>query len=204
MPREPKTAIRLRKLTAWLAAEHGIRADIEHRQEGGHWQWWLIWYDGPPELPTIGAKAEELGVDISRLMSARVVTSTPPPPAADSGQDQSAPMEGGKIYRLDRRSGQPATGDIAGAMEALAGQIAAVGSGNLDAAAALSSLTAARRLATELERGELTLIEAARDDGATWAQIATAMGANNRQTAQKRHADLARRLERPPAMDAGL
>jgi hypothetical protein len=35
------------------------------------------------------------------------------------------------------------------------------------------------------------LIEAARDGGATWSRIATAMDARNRQTAQKRHADLA-------------
>jgi Luciferase-like monooxygenase len=45
--------------------------------------------------------------------------------------------------------------------------------------------------AAELERSELALIEAARDGGATWSRIATAMDARNRQTAQKRHADLA-------------
>lgn len=51
------------------------------------------------------------------------------------------------------------------------------------------------------ERSELALIEAARDGGATWTRIAAAMGTRNRQTAQKRHADLARRYPCPPAVD---
>jgi len=51
----------------------------------------------------------------------------------------------------------------------------------LDTAAALTSLTAARRLAADLEQAELALIEAARDGGATWSQIAAALGASNRQ-----------------------
>jgi hypothetical protein len=51
-------------------------------------------------------------------------------------------------------------------------------------------------LAAELERSELALIEAARESGATWTRIANVMGARNRQTAQKRHADLARRCPR--------
>ena len=75
MSRQPKTAMRLRKLTNWLAAEHGIRADTEHVEgAAGRWQWWLRWYDGPAELPSMGQKAEELGVDTSLLMSARVIT----------------------------------------------------------------------------------------------------------------------------------
>jgi len=61
----------------------------------------------------------------------------------------------------------------------------------MDDTAALSALAAARGLAAELERSELALIEAARDGGPTWSRIATAMDARNRQTAQKRHADLA-------------
>ena len=48
---------------------------------------------------------------------------------------------------------------------------------------------------------ELALIEAARDAGATWTRIAAALGARNRQTAQKRHADLARRCLRQPSVD---
>jgi hypothetical protein len=70
----------------------------------------------------------------------------------------------------------------------------------------LAALTVARQIAAELERSELALIElalieAARDAGATWTRIAAAMGARNRQTAQKRHADLARRHPRPQTVD---
>lgn len=90
---------------------------------------------------------------------------------------------------------------LAGTLETLASLTAAARSGGLETAAALTSLTAARRLAAELDRGELALIEAARDSGATWAQIAAAMGTRNRQTAQKRHADLSRRCPRPPVVD---
>jgi hypothetical protein len=71
----------------------------------------------------------------------------------------------------------------------------------MDTAAALAAITAARSLAAELECSELAFIEAARSGGATWSQIAVAMGARNRQTAQKRHADLTRRCPRPPAVD---
>ena len=85
--------------------------------------------------------------------------------------------------------------------ETLASLIGAARCSGLDTAAALASLTAARRLAAELELGELALIEAARDSGATWSQVAAAMGARNRQTAQKRHADLSRRCPRPPSVD---
>jgi hypothetical protein len=85
--------------------------------------------------------------------------------------------------------------------EALAALVGTARSDGLDATAALASLTTVRRLAADLEHGELALIEAARGSGATWAQIAGAMGASNRQTAQKRHADLARRIYRPPAVD---
>jgi hypothetical protein len=73
--------------------------------------------------------------------------------------------------------------------------------GTLDAAAAVSALAAVRRLAADLERAELALSEAARSGGATWAQIAAAMGARGRQGAQKRHADLSRRYPRPPMVD---
>ncbi|MGH3270611.1 MAG: DUF3846 domain-containing protein, partial [Trebonia sp.] len=63
---------------------------------------------------------------------------------------------------------------------------AARGSTPRDAASALAALSAARRLVPDLERGELALIEAARDDGAAWFQISAALGTRNRQTAQKR------------------
>jgi len=98
---------------------------------------------------------------------------------------------------------RPGTGDdgLASVAETLAALTAAARNGGLDDTAALFALTAARRLAAELERSELALIEAARDGGATWSRIAAAMGAGNRQTAQKRHADLARRCPRPPSVD---
>jgi hypothetical protein len=102
-----------------------------------------------------------------------------------------------------REGRRPQTGDdgLASVAETLAGLTAAARGGRLDDTAALSALAAARRLAAALERSELALIEAARDGGATWSRIAAAMGARNRQTAQKRHADLARRCPRPPSVD---
>ncbi len=95
----------------------------------------------------------------------------------------------------------PGGDTLAGVAETLAGLSAAARGGSLDDTAALAALPAARSAAAELERSELALIEAARDGGATWTRIAAAMGARNRQTAQKRHADLARRHPRPPAVD---
>jgi hypothetical protein len=74
---------------------------------------------------------------------------------------------------------------LAGAIQTLARLTGTARGGGLTQKAALASLTTARRLAAELERGELALIEAARGGGATWYQIAAAMGASRRQTAQK-------------------
>jgi hypothetical protein len=92
-------------------------------------------------------------------------------------------------------------GPLAAAATALAGISGTAREDGMDAAAALAAITAARKLAAELEHGELAFIEAARSGGATWSQIAAAMGARNRQTAQKRHADLARRCPSPPSVD---
>jgi hypothetical protein len=97
--------------------------------------------------------------------------------------------------------GKDPAGALAAAATALAGISGTAREGSMDAAAALAAITAARKLAAGLEHGELAFIEAARDGGATWSQIAAAMGARNRQTAQKRHADLARRCPRPPSVD---
>ena len=99
-------------------------------------------------------------------------------------------------------TGRPPAVD-AGAEEALAGLLSAArGSSPPDTATALAALSAARRLAGDLERGELALIEAARSGGASWSQISAAvLGARNQQTAQKRHAGLARRFPRPPSVD---
>jgi len=70
-----------------------------------------------------------------------------------------------------------------------------------DAATALTGLAAARAAAAYTERAELRLIQAARDGGATWQQIAAALGIKTRTGAQKRYADLSRRWPRPPAED---
>ncbi len=96
---------------------------------------------------------------------------------------------------------QGAADPLAGTTETLASLTGAARRGGLDAPAALTALTAARHLAAELERSELALIEAARATDATWSQIAAAMGTRNRQTAQKRHADLSRRYPSPPPAD---
>ena len=97
----------------------------------------------------------------------------------------------------------PGTGGdgLASVAETLAGLTATACAGSLDDTAALTALAATRQIATELEHSELALIEAARDAGATWTRIAVALGARNRQTAQKRHTDLARRCPRPPSVD---
>lgn len=92
-------------------------------------------------------------------------------------------------------------GPLATAAEALARMRGTALKGTMDTADALAAITAARKLAAGLEHGELAFIDAARAGGATWSQIASAMGARNRQTAQKRHADLARRCPRPSAVD---
>ena len=95
----------------------------------------------------------------------------------------------------------PGGDTLASVAETLAGLSAAARAGSLDDTAALAALSAVRQIAAEIERSELALIEAARDSGATWTRIAAATGAHNRQTAQKRHADLARRHPCPPAED---
>lgn len=100
-----------------------------------------------------------------------------------------------------RRQVQCAASPLARAVETMASLSGAASRADLDTAAALTSLTAARRLAADLEHAELALIEAARHGGATWSQIAAAIGASNRQTAQKRHADLSRRQSCPPPVD---
>ncbi len=100
--------------------------------------------------------------------------------------------------RQPAASGQAASDATA----VIAGLTAAAQSGWLDGIAALESLSAVRVLAAGLERSELALIEAARDGGVTWSRIAATMGTGNRQTAQKRYADLSRRHPRPPAVDA--
>jgi len=80
--------------------------------------------------------------------------------------------------------GKGSAGPLVAAMETVAELIGACKDGGPDTAAALASLTGVRGLAAELERGELALIDAARDGGATWSQIAAAaMGASRRQTA---------------------
>jgi len=83
----------------------------------------------------------------------------------------------------------------------LLGQLPAVAQAAADPAVALAGLATARTMAACIERAEQDLIQAARDGGATWQQIAAALGIKTRTGAQKRHADLARRWPRPPAED---
>jgi hypothetical protein len=259
MPREPKTAAGLRELARWLAAEHGIRAQAEHVEEaGGRYRWVLAWYDGPVDLPRLGDKAAELGLNSRRFSVARVITGqalavtaariavrgdlplysdpvrlaeaiTAEARTDDPGQPASRTEEA-LAAQLAARAGDTATpaavaalalehlaadgacgstgpqAPPAGPPDRLTGITAELAglSGSAPAgagiAAVLDRLGVARSLA-EIEHAELELIEAARDGGATWAQIAAALGARNRQTAQKRHADLSRRLPRPPAVD---
>ncbi|HUZ35732.1 MAG TPA: hypothetical protein VMV17_05340 [Streptosporangiaceae bacterium] len=100
-----------------------------------------------------------------------------------------------------RQPGREPARLLTAAGTALAGISGIARRGGLGATAALAAITAARKLAAGLEHGELAFIEAARSGGATWSQIAAAMGTGNRQTAQKRHADLARRCPCPPSVD---
>ncbi len=60
---------------------------------------------------------------------------------------------------------------------------------------ACAGLTVLRSNLEDLEHTELALLIAARAGGATWAQIGSALGTVNRQTAQKRHGDLSRRAK---------
>ena len=83
----------------------------------------------------------------------------------------------------------------------LLGQLPAVAQAAADPAVALAGLATARAMAACIERAERDLIQAARDGGATWQQIAAALGIKTRTGAQKRHADLSRRWARPPAED---
>ena len=74
------------------------------------------------------------------------------------------------------RAGDQAAADpLNGIMAILADVVDAARDGCLDTMAALSSLAAACRLAAGMEPSEVALIEAARDRGATWGQIAAAM-----------------------------
>jgi hypothetical protein len=133
-------------------------------------------YPRHPQILASAAKTAQAATG-GRCQLRSTTPATPRPPSVDTRP----------------REGRPGTGDdgLASVAETLAGLTAAARSGGLDDTAALSALAAARGLAAELERSELALIEAARDGGATWSRIATAMDARNRQTAQKRHADLA-------------
>jgi hypothetical protein len=66
-----------------------------------------------------------------------------------------------------------------------------------DVPAALGALVQVRAAAADLERDELAAIDAARAGGATWQQIAAALGMRGRTGAHKRYTDLARRLSAP-------
>ena len=88
-------------------------------------------------------------------------------------------------------------GRLPAVAEAVASLAASARAGDLDAAAALEALTAVRALSAGMERCELALLDAIHGAGVPWGQVAAAMGAARRQTAQKRHADLAARYPAP-------
>jgi hypothetical protein len=88
-------------------------------------------------------------------------------------------------------------GRLPAVADAVASLAASARAGDLDAGAALEALTAVRALSAGMERCELALMDALRDAGVPWSQVAAAMGAARRQTAQKRHADLAARHPAP-------
>jgi hypothetical protein len=119
----------------------------------------------------------------------------------DTAGTTAAPPAAGASTDRGHQPGRDPARLLTAAETALAGISGIARRGGLDATAALAAITAARKLAAGLEHGELAFIEAARSGGATWSQIAAAMGTGNRQTAQKRHADLARRCPRPPSAD---
>jgi hypothetical protein len=119
---------------------------------------------------------------------------TRPPTASTSSGRQASTEDPG-------HQEQEHVSPLAAASAALASVGDTARQGGMGTSAALAAITAARNLAAELEHDELAFIDAARSDGATWSQIAAAMGARNRQTAQKRRADLERRCPRPPSVD---
>jgi hypothetical protein len=119
----------------------------------------------------------------------------------DTADTTAAPPAAGVPADRGRQPGREPARLLTAAETALAGISGIARRGGLDVMAALTAITAARKLAAELEHGELAFIQAARSAGATWSQIAAAMGTSNRQTAQKRHADLARRRSCPPSAD---
>jgi hypothetical protein len=102
--------------------------------------------------------------------------------------------------RADNQAAPPGQEQLAPLLEQLPGATQAAA----DATVALAGLAAARAVAAYIERAERDLIQAARHGGATWQQIAAALGIKTRTGAQKHHADLSRRWLRPPAADTAV
>jgi hypothetical protein len=84
-------------------------------------------------------------------------------------------------------------GRLDSAAAGLAALTAAAHDGELDRASAVAAVAEARALAAVLKAAELAAIDAARAAGATWNELAAAIGVRGRQGALKRRADLARR-----------
>lgn len=123
------------------------------------------------------------------------------PRLRDSSSDRTS-TDTGQAVDTGQQPGSPVQ-DIAAVAGMLTELKAAAGGDLLDVEDVLEGLSHIRILRLAVEHSELALIETARSRGATWAVIAKAIGAaGKRQTAQKRHADLARRLKRPPIVDA--
>lgn len=126
---------------------------------------------------------------------------TPDTAGSSRTRPASASTSRGRRPGQDHPGHRAPAGPLAAASTVLTALSSTAIEGTMDTVTALAAITAVRELAAGLEHGELAFINAARGGGATWSQVAAAMGARNRQTAQKRHADLARRHPCPPGVD---
>ncbi|WP_328334000.1 hypothetical protein OHA70_18030 [Kribbella sp. NBC_00382] len=80
----------------------------------------------------------------------------------------------------------PSDDDIAASFEAVRTTLSRLGNG-AEPADLLKALTTLRELREDLAGWEPTLIEAARDSGASWAELAPALGVASRQAAERRY-----------------
>ncbi|MDX6280407.1 MAG: hypothetical protein QOH03_1478 [Kribbellaceae bacterium] len=80
----------------------------------------------------------------------------------------------------------PTDDDIAASFESVRTTLSRLGDG-VEAAELLKALTSLRELRDDLSSWEPMLIEAARDSGASWAELAPALGVASRQAAERRY-----------------
>jgi hypothetical protein len=80
----------------------------------------------------------------------------------------------------------PADDDVAASFESVRTTLSHLGNG-AEPAELLEALTTLRELRDDLAGWEPALIEAARDSGASWAELAPALGVASRQAAERRY-----------------